>query len=144
MDELPHMSRLRLDSSVELAMEILSPSEYGNAINWIRDHFAFAFGQQIDWSHDSDAVIGNISELTEESLLQLFKFYGVEPSRWITVVWTYGDMGIKLPLYLIAQHIKDIWLPVIDDVFLFDTQDTWCMELYHEGVFSCGHYFLSM
>jgi hypothetical protein len=143
MDELPQMSRLRLDSAVELAMEILSPSEYGNSINWIRDHFAFAFGQQIDWSHDSDAVIGNISELTEESLLQRFKFYGVEPSRRITVVWTYGDRGIRLPLYLIAQHIQDIWLPVIDDVFLFDTQDTWCMELYHEGVFSCGHHFLS-
>jgi hypothetical protein len=124
---------------VELALETLSSDAYEYTIHWIRDHFTFAYGQQIDWSHDSHAVIGKISELTEERLQQLLKEYGVEPSRKVTIVWTYGDMGMKLPLYLVAQHIKDIWLPVLDDVFLLDPQDTWCMEFEHEGVFSCGH-----
>jgi hypothetical protein len=33
-----------------------------------------------------------------------------------------------------------LWLPVIDDVFVFDLHDTWCLEKFHEGDFSCGGY----
>lgn len=140
MNELPQMSRLRLHHTVELAMKLLSHSDYERAINWIDDHFTFAHTQQIDWSHDPDAVTGKIADLTEERLLHVLKTYGVEPSRRIQVIWTYGDVGITLPLYHVARHIKDIWLPGLDDVFLLDTRDIWCLELYHEGEFSCGRY----
>lgn len=138
--DLPQISRLLQDASVETTMKILSPTEYQNAIIWIRDHFIFVYGQQIDWSNDPSAVAGNIAELTGEKVLELLRAYSVKPSRYITILWAYGDSGISLPLYLAAKHIKDIWLPVLDDVFLFDSQDTWCMELYHEGNFSCGRY----
>lgn len=137
---LPFLSRLRQDNSVVLALEIVNTTEYQEALHWIREHFTFAFGQQIDWSHDLSVVTGRIAELTEEQLQQIFHLYGVQPDRIVTIIWTYSDVGVRLPLYLIALHIDDIWFPVLDDVFLFDPQDTWCMELHHEGEFSIGKY----
>jgi hypothetical protein len=143
MNEHPQMSLLLLHHDVALEMTVLSQNEYEDAIHWIDDHFRFVHTQQIDWSHDPSSVPGKMTELTEERLLDLLQTYAVEPSQRIKVIWAYGDMGITLPVYLIARHIKDIWLPVLDDVFLLDTQDTWCLELYHEGEFSCGRYPLS-
>jgi hypothetical protein len=140
-DELPQIERLILYPSVISAMEFLSPVAYQDTLAWIRNHFHFAYGQQIDWSHDPGAVTGKILELTEEKLQGLLKNYGVEASRRITIVWAYGDKAITLPLHLVAAHIKDIWLPALDDVFLFDPQDVWCVELYHEGNFSCGRFY---
>lgn len=139
-DELPQLERLSLYPSVVSAMEFLSPAAYQDAIVWIRNHFHFAYGQQIDWSHDPEAVTGKISELTEERIQGLLKKYGVEASQRITIVWAYGDRGITLPLHLVVAHIKDLWLPALDDVFLFDPGGFWCVELYHEGNFSCGRY----
>src|SRR5579863_6106479 len=117
--ELPQIERLRLYDSVVLAMEELSPQAYKEAINWLKDHFYFPFSQQIDWSHDPHAVVGRIADLSEERLYHMLQTYNVEPSRRLTIVWAYADRSITLPLSLVAKRINDIWLPVLDDVFLF-------------------------
>ena len=102
-----------------------------------RPHF-FEDEPQIDWSHDLKAVTGNMQNLRENVLLQLLKQYDVEPTRTLTVIWTYADIGVKLPFSLIARHIHALLLPVVDDVFVLDMHDTWCLEMFHEGIFSCG------
>ena len=143
LHEPPQVSRLRHHRSVKLAMEVLSSKAYQEALDWLRDHFTFNFNQQIEWSGDPDVATGEISDLNEPRLLHLLQAYGVEPSRQVTILWAYGDIGMKLPVSLVAKYINDIWLPVNDDVFLFDMKDVWCLELHHEGAFSCGRYYPS-
>ena len=138
--KMPQMRMLLQDEQVRNEMIRLTPAQYQEGIEWIRKHFTFVYGQQIDWCHDPDAVIGKIQDLSEHELLHLLERYHVEPTRRLTVSWAYADTGIELPLSLIARHIYGIWLPVNDDVFLFDMNDTWCLELFHEGNFSCGSY----
>lgn len=128
------------DEHVRDKIKLLTPSAYQDAIEWIRKHFTFAFGQQIDWRHDPDAVTGNIQALDEKTLAQLLGRYNVELSRTLTIIWAYADIGVTMPLTLIARHIHTIWLPVIDDVFVLDLNDSWCLEFHHEGAFSCGRY----
>ena len=81
-----------------------------------------------------------MQDLRENALLQLLRQYDVEPTQTLTVIWAYADIGVKLPFSLIARHIHAIWLPIVDDVFVLDTHDTWCLEIFHEGNFSCGMY----
>jgi hypothetical protein len=138
--EMPQMQLLLRDEQVRDEIIFLTPTHYQEAIEWIRRHFTFAYGQQIDWSHDANAVTGNMQDLRENALLQLLRQYDVEPTQTLTVIWAYADIGVKLPFSLIARHIHAIWLPIVDDVFVLDTHDTWCLEIFHEGNFSCGMY----
>lgn len=55
-NEMPQIERLRRSPSVVSQMELLSPGAYQRALTWIRQHFRFAYGQQIDWSHDPFVV----------------------------------------------------------------------------------------
>jgi hypothetical protein len=136
--EMPQIQMVLQDEQVKYEIAFLTPAEYQTAVDWIGNHFTFLYGQQIDWSHDSDAVLGNIKDLKEEALLLLLKRHNVEVSRRVMIIWTYADTGIKLPLSLLAKHINNLWLPGIDDVFVVDIHDVWCLELYHEGNFSYG------
>jgi hypothetical protein len=126
--------------SVREVMKILSFTAYEEALNWINDHFKIPLGQWIDWSHDVHAVQARDSELTGDYLLRLLGEYGVEPSRRVTIVWADNDVGITLPLSLVAQYINDTLLALTDDVFLFDPHDDWCLQVHHEGEFSVGRY----
>lgn len=84
---MPQMQLLLQDEQVRDKIIFLTPTHYQEAIEWIRRHFKFAYGQQIEWSHDANAITGNMQDLREKVLLQLLRQYDVEPTRTLTVIW---------------------------------------------------------
>jgi hypothetical protein len=128
------------DIDVQRHLEVLTADSYRAAVEWLNAHFRFVASQQIDWSSDSDVVFGQINQLSVQQVQTLLSRYGVQLQRRVYVIWAYGDFGIILPAQDVAAHIDDIWFPATDDVFVFDPTDDWCLELHHEGMYSCGRY----
>lgn len=134
------LANLRRHVGVRQRLEILTADSYHADVDWLNAHFQFAASQQIDWSRDSDVVRGQIDQLSRNEVQTLLSRVGVQPQQRVHVVWAYSDFGITLPMRDVAGHIDEIWFPATDDVFVFDPTDTWCLELHHEGTFSCGRY----
>jgi hypothetical protein len=134
------LSKLMGHAEVQRALEILTADSYRADIKWLKTHFRFAASQQIDWPQKGDVVLGQIDQLSADEMQTLLGRHGVQPQRRVHVIWAYGDFGVILPVQEVGTHIDDIWFPATDDVFILDPADDWCLELHHEGIYSCGRY----
>ncbi len=134
------ITRLMRHVEVQRCLEPLSADSYRAAVKWLNTHFQFDTNQQIDWQKTGDVVYGQIDQLSAADVQNLLGRFGVQPRRRAHVIWAYGDFGVIVPVQEVGAHLDDIWFPATDDVFTFDPKDDWCLELHHEGVYSCGRY----
>ena len=80
----------------------------------------------------------DISLLEKDSVTSLLLGFDTNNSE-VYVFWTSDsnanhNVGIKIPYHIFCKYYDDLWYPCSDDVWVYDTQNTFCIEISHEEI----------
>jgi hypothetical protein len=120
--------------------EVQSSGYYDSYTAWLEQHFPIGFSS-IDWSQvegaDRRDVISDAA--VSETVREILAGKGVQDCR-VVVLWAdAGTPVIELPLTAVVEHAEELFAQDWD-TWVFDPQDSWCLENHHEGTITFGRY----
>lgn len=89
-------------------------------------------------STSSPLNVVDISLMEEDSVVSLLLSFDTNNSE-VYIFWpsdsnTSHNVGIKIPYHIFCKYYDDLWYPSSDDIWVYDTQNTFCIEISHEEI----------
>lgn len=109
-----------------------SDVEYEAVASWLETTFPISSWGRIDWGRVPDARCSSWSSTADlvYQLQQLADFPKVQHE--VAVMWTDDEKPlIMLPFRAVLRHAARV-VEVDWDCWIFDPNDAWCIEVYHE------------
>jgi hypothetical protein len=120
--------------------EVQSSGYYDSYTAWLEQHFPIGFSS-IDWSRvegaDRRSVDGNTA--VSDTVREILAGKGVQECR-VVVLWADARTPvIELSLTDVVENAAELFAQDWD-TWVFDPQDSWCLENHHEGTITFGRY----
>lgn len=75
----------------------------------------------------------DISFMERDSIVFLLQSFDANNSD-VYILWCSNNVGIKIPYHFFCKFYDDLWYPSSDDVWVYDTQNKFCLEISHEEI----------
>ncbi len=120
--------------------EVRSAGGYDSYTAWLEQHFPIGFSS-IDWSRvegaDRRSIVSNTA--VSDTVREILSGKGVQECR-VVVLWSDARTPVvELPLSAVVENAEEIFAQDWD-TWVFNPQDSWCLENHHEGSITFGRY----
>lgn len=113
---------------------------YDSYTAWLEQHFPIGFSS-IDWSRVEGADRRSVTTVASlsDTVRAILSEKGVQDCR-VVVLWADARTPvIELPLSAVVENAGEIFAQNWD-TWVFDPQDSWCLENHHEGTLTFGRH----